>query len=77
MTDHGPVLMLPPEYIDAINEHESLSFTEYTYRNFLASYDTFRTYRPPPPNMFNEAVIKGLTRSLRTYPPTPPLHSTN
>lgn len=29
-TDHSKVLMLPPDYIDAVNEQSELSFREYT-----------------------------------------------
>lgn len=31
----------------------------------LADYETFRTFKSPPEGMFEEAVMKGLTRSLR------------
>ncbi|KJX93227.1 hypothetical protein TI39_contig4361g00003, partial [Zymoseptoria brevis] len=32
-TDNGTMLIFSPEYIDAINEQESLGFPEYAIRN--------------------------------------------
>ncbi|CZT14087.1 related to gibberellin cluster-GA14-synthase [Ramularia collo-cygni] len=68
-TDISRILMLPPDYIDAVNEQAeaNLSFREYARVEFLSGYDTFRTYRPPPLGMFDEAVMKGLTRSLPKF----------
>lgn len=39
-TDNSKVLMLPPDYIDAVNEQSELSFREYTkqVRRALASF---------------------------------------
>lgn len=28
-TDHGSIIMLPPDYIDAVNEQPNMSFPEY------------------------------------------------
>ncbi|SMR61255.1 unnamed protein product [Zymoseptoria tritici ST99CH_3D1] len=68
-TDNGTTMLIfSPEYIDAINEQESLSFPEYAIRNLnLKGYKTFRTFGPQPDHMFYEAVIKGLTRNLAKF----------
>ncbi|KXS94023.1 hypothetical protein AC579_1163 [Pseudocercospora musae] len=67
LTDGGRVIMLPPEMIDAVNEKPQLSFQRFTEEHFLANYDTFRTFRSPPPGLFEEAVMTGLTRSLPKF----------
>jgi cytochrome P450 len=67
MTDHGRVIMLPADYIEAVNEKPELSLTEYMSRYFLSSYETFRSFRELPPGMLVEAVMKGVTRSLPKF----------
>ncbi|EME79716.1 uncharacterized protein MYCFIDRAFT_204915 [Pseudocercospora fijiensis CIRAD86] len=67
LTDGGRIIMLPPEMIDAVNEKSELSFQRFTEEHFLAKYDTFRTFRSPPPGLFEEAVMTGLTRSLPKF----------
>lgn len=57
--------MLPADLIDAINAEDHLSFTAYIREENLSHYETFRTMRPPPAGMFEEAVLKGITRALR------------
>lgn len=58
-------LILPPEYIDAINAEPNLSFNAFIREENLSDYQTFRTMRTPPPGMFEEMTMKGLTRALR------------
>lgn len=67
ITESGPVIILPPEAIDSINAEKNLSFVEYVREEFLSDFDTFRTMRPWPAGMFNEAILKGITRPLRKY----------
>ncbi|USW55910.1 Putative cytochrome P450 [Septoria linicola] len=67
LTDSGPTIMLPPEHIDAINATDQLSFNAHVAHEFMAHFETFRVMRPPPPGMFGEAVIKGITRALPKY----------
>jgi len=57
--------MLPAESVDAMNAEKNLSFIEYVKHEFLSDLGTFRTLRPYPSGMFNEAIHKGITRPLR------------
>ena len=50
-----------------MNAEKNLSFIEYVKDEFLSDLDTFRTLRPYPPGMFNDAIQKGITRPLRVY----------
>lgn len=67
ITDIGPMIMLPPSYIDAVNASSVLSFTRFMERDFLAQYDTFRNFRHEAMGLLPEAVMKGLTRSLPKF----------
>ncbi|KAG4432671.1 hypothetical protein IFR05_011849 [Cadophora sp. M221] len=67
MTDTGPIIMLPPEYIDSVNQQDKLNFNKFIEIHNLAKYDTFRNFRSPPHGMFEEAVMKGLTRNLPRF----------
>ncbi|KUJ15176.1 CYP-42 P450 monooxygenase [Mollisia scopiformis] len=67
ITDLGPLVMLPPEYIDAVNQERKLDFTQYTAQDLLSKYDTFKSFRGTAPGLIEEAVMKGLTRSLPKF----------
>jgi cytochrome P450 len=67
VTDIGPLVMLPPEYIDAVNQEPKLNFNKFTEQELLSKYETFRHFRSPPPGLVEEAVMKGLTRSLPKF----------
>lgn len=60
------MLMLPPNLIDAVNAEDALSFREYNRETNLESYETFKSMRPIPEGMAEEAIIHGITRALRT-----------
>ncbi|KAI6455692.1 hypothetical protein MCOR16_000705 [Pyricularia oryzae] len=62
-----PLIILPPEYIDAINAERKLSFLEYVREEFLSDFDTFRTCRPMPPGMFSKAIQNGINRRLPKF----------
>ncbi|KAJ5042432.1 uncharacterized protein L3040_004981 [Drepanopeziza brunnea f. sp. 'multigermtubi'] len=67
VTDSGPVVMLPPEYIDAVNREPNLDFQKYNTKHTLSKYETFSNFRTPPPGLYEEAVMKGLTRNLPKF----------
>ncbi|KAK4497493.1 hypothetical protein PRZ48_011944 [Zasmidium cellare] len=67
LTDGGRLIMLPPDMIEHVNATEDLSFKQYTREYMLADYESFRTFKSPPEGMFEEAVMKGLTRSLPKF----------
>lgn len=68
ITESGPIIILPPESVEAVNAESNLSFTDWVRVEHLSKYNTFRTMRPWPPGMFVEAILKGITRPLRRYP---------
>jgi cytochrome P450 len=53
--------------VDSMNAEKNLSFIEYVKDEFLSEFNTFRTLRPYPPGMMNDAIHKGITRPLREY----------
>jgi hypothetical protein len=59
-----------------MNAEKNLSFIEYVKDDFMSDFDTFRTLRPYPSGMFNDAVHKGITRHLRKYDFLPTLSRT-
>lgn len=67
MTESGPLLILPPDSVEAVNVEKNLSFTDWVRVEHLSKYDTFRTMRPWPQGMFSEAILKGITRPLSKY----------
>ncbi|KAF4988023.1 hypothetical protein FGRMN_10017 [Fusarium graminum] len=67
ITESRPLIILPPEAIDAVNAEKKLSFVEFVREEHLSNFDTFRTMRPFPTSMFNEAVLKGITRNLHKF----------
>jgi len=67
VTPKGPLLVLPPDYIDAVNAEPALSFQAFSREEFLADLDTFQSFRPTHNGLFEDAVMKGLTRSLPKF----------
>lgn len=64
-TEFKPCLMISPEHIDAVNAEPGLSMNAYVEETTLTRFDTFRPLRTPPPGLFEEALLEGLTRNLR------------
>ncbi|KXS97072.1 hypothetical protein AC578_10785 [Pseudocercospora eumusae] len=62
-------VLLPPQYIEAVNKEDGLSFIAFTTTHFLSQYDTFKGLdgNTSVPGHFEEAVMKGLTRSLPRF----------
>lgn len=58
---------MPPDMIDVINAEPALDFQKFIREDMLSDLKTFETMRSPPPGMFEELVMKGLTRALREY----------
>ncbi|TVY73594.1 Cytochrome P450 monooxygenase easM [Lachnellula suecica] len=65
VTDVGPLIMLSPDYIEAVNHEPKLDFFQYINEDLLGKYETFVNFRPQLPGFAEEVVMKGLTRSLR------------
>lgn len=68
-TDNGPQLILPAEMMEAVNKASTLSFDAYNFKFFLSQYDTFKQFKGEPrgTELFQEALMKGLTRSLPKF----------
>jgi hypothetical protein len=65
ITESGPMVILPPGSVEDVNSQKNLSFTDWVRVEHLSKLNTFRTMRPWPPGMFGEAILKGITRTLR------------
>ncbi|KAL4928005.1 cytochrome P450 [Aspergillus undulatus] len=67
ITESGPIIILPPSSVEAVNAEKNLSFTDWVRVEHLSKFGTFRTMRPWPHGMFSEAILKGITRPLPKF----------
>ncbi|KAL4935180.1 cytochrome P450 [Aspergillus oleicola] len=67
ITESGPIIILPPSSVEAVNAEKNLSFIDWVRVEHLSKFETFRTMRPWPHGMFSEAILKGITRPLPKF----------